>query len=420
MGGLPRRGDQVSNNTIRKRIQRSFARLVAGFTLPVYLVGWGYLIWLESRLGLHTKYQDPPVILGFAAFAIVGSLLVARRPENPISWIMVTIGWLAGLVPAADTYAAYIMTTRGSPDALAILGAWINAWYFYLLIALTFIYLPLLFPDGHLLSRRWLFIAIIPGISTTVSVVYSALVDTLTGQYIKYRIDNPIGIAGMSSESDPIGGLVLIGLIIGLVGATAAVYVRYRRSTGVERQQLKWFLFVVVLFPFLLLPAGSLPLVGDLLFSAMVIALPTAIGVAVLRYRLYDIDIIIRRTLVYAVLTAMLALVYFGLVILLEGALRSLVGSSGQVATVISTLSIAALFTPLRRRVQDAIDRRFYRQKYDAEQALSEFVALARNETDPEALTTQVVAIVQNTMQPEQVSLWLRGDKKTRSGGLIP
>jgi len=408
MGGLPGRGAPVSSNTIRKRIQRTFTRLVAGLTLPVYLVGWGCLIWLESRLGLHTRYQDPPVILGFAAFAIVGSLLVARRPENPISWIMVTIGWLAGLVPAADTYAAYIMTTRGSPDALAILGAWINAWYFYLLIALTFIYLPLLFPDGHLLSRRWLFIAIIPGISTTVSVVYSALVDTLTGQYIKYRIDNPIGITGVRSESDPIGGLVLIGLIIGLVGAAAAVFVRYRRSTGAERQQLKWFLFAVVLFPFLLLPAESLPLVGDLLFSAMVIALPTAIGVAVLRYRLYDIDLIIRRTLVYTVLTVTLALVYFGLVILLEGTLRSLVGGGGQVATVISTLTIAALFTPLRRRVQEVIDRRFYRQKYNAEQALAEFAAAARYETDLEALSAQVTGIVDKTMRPESLSLWLR------------
>ncbi|HLA97393.1 MAG TPA: hypothetical protein VJL34_02980, partial [Anaerolineales bacterium] len=136
--------------------------------------------------------------------------------------------------------------------------------------------------------------------------------------------------------------------------------------------------------------------------------LPLCLAIAITRYRLFDIDVIIRRTLVYTVLTASLALVYFGLVILLERTLSSLVGSSGQVATVISTLAIFILFTPLRRRVQDFIDRRFYRRKYNAEKALAEFAAAARAETDLEALTAQVVEIVQNTMQPESLSLWLR------------
>ena len=133
-----------------------------------------------------------------------------------------------------------------------------------------------------------------------------------------------------------------------------------------------------------------------------------SLAVAILRYRLWDIDILIRRTLVYTILTAILVLVYFGLVITLEGAMRALVGEGGQIATVISTLSIAALFTPLRRRVQDTIDRRFYRQKYNAEQALAGFADAARNETDLEALTAQVVDIVEKTVQPEQVLLWLK------------
>jgi hypothetical protein len=136
--------------------------------------------------------------------------------------------------------------------------------------------------------------------------------------------------------------------------------------------------------------------------------LPLSVALSILRYRLWDIDLLIRRTLVYGVLTALLALLYFGLVVLLEGVLRSLVGSSGQVATVISTLAIAALFNPLRRRIQDFIDRRFYRRKYDAEQALAAFAAAARNETDLEQLSRRLTSAIQETLQPEQVSLWIK------------
>ncbi len=212
-----------------------------------------------------------------------------------------------------------------------------------------------------------------------------------------------------------------------LVGGYAQIY-RFRHARALERQQIKWvvtaLLLMVVSFIFTALfvnftglsdPQQSSPsraFAFHVIFSAIgnltFVGVPISIALAMLRYRLWDVDIIIRRTLVYTVLTATLGLVYFGMVILLEGALRSLVGGSGQVATVVSTLAVAALFTPLRRRVQEVIDRRFYRRKYNAEQALAEFAAAARSETDLETLSAQVVGIVQHTMQPESLSLWIK------------
>jgi len=365
------------------------------------------MIWLNHRLGLPTDYQDLMLVLGFAAFATVGSLLVAKRPANAVSWIMVTIGLMTGLFPAAETYAAYVMTTQGKPDALAVLGVWINSWYWVPLLVLSLVYIPLLFPDGHLPSRRWIPLAVIPGMATMGIAILGALTDTLIGQKIDYRIDNPIGIEGMPpAEQHPLFGLLAIGVAIGLLGATAAVIVRFRRSRGVERQQLKWFLYAVALVPTFPL-YQSIPLVGGLLFGAVIIALPVAIGVAVLRYRLYDIDIIIRRTLIYGLLTVSLALVYFGSVVVFQEFFRVLTAEKSQLASVISTLVIAALFSPLRRRLQQVIDRRFYRRWYNAEQTLAAFSARLRDEVDLDGLSEHIVTVVQDTIQPESVFLWL-------------
>jgi len=380
------------------------------------MAGMGSIIWLEQRLGLahESPLEDVMVFIGFGAFAVVGSLLVAKRPSNPVSWIMITIGLMVGLFPAAETYAAYVMTTRGHPDALAVFGAWVTAWYWYLLLALALIFLPLLFPDGRLPSRRWLPVAVIAGIGTAGLVILGALSDPLIGQNVDYRIDNPIGIAGIPSTEehlflDPFGIIYLIGLI----GATAAVVVRFRRSRGVERQQLKWFLYAVALLPLMAI-IDFVPVVGGLLFGLVLVALPTAIGIAVLRYRLYDIDVIINRTLVYGALTVSLGLVYIGCVVLLRQVLAPLTGSS-ELAIMASTLAIAALFTPLRRRIQTMIDRRFYRRKYDAAKVLAAFGATVRDETDLDALTSEMLRVIDDTMQPESVGLWQRDPATTAS-----
>jgi hypothetical protein len=389
------------------------ARVMGWLIVPLYVAGLCTSYLLERSAGIPGGHPMENVVLwvGFGAFAVVGALLVARRPTNLIGWIMATIALIVALFPAGDSYAGYVMVTRGHPDALAILGAWVQSWYWLLLIALTFVYLPLLFPDGRLPSRRWLPLAVVPGIATLATVVLGALTDTLSGQNVDYRIDNPIGIEGL----EPVEGLPVFGPLSGLVGvgivaAMVSVVVRFRRSRGVERQQMKWFLYAAALLPSFLISDYLPSVVGEVLFGLALIALPTAVGVAVLRYRLYGIDVVINRTLVYGPLTAMSVLFYIGGVVSLQYAFRALTGQGSQIAIVASTLAIAALFNPLRRRVQAFVDRRFYRRKYDAAKTLGAFSAKLRDETDLDALNAELVSVVRETMQPAHASLWLRPD----------
>jgi hypothetical protein len=368
------------------------------------------VFWLENRLGLDSEapLEDVSLWVGFGAFAVVGSVLMARRPGNAVSWILAGIGLMVALFPAAETYAAYVMTTRGQPNALAVMGAWTNAWYWPLLLALSLVYLPMLFPDGRLPSRRWRPPAGIAGLGALAYSLMGALSEELRGQNVAYTIRNPIGIPGLGpAEEHPMFVVIGAALLVGLVSATAAVIVRFRRSRGAERQQLKWFLFAAALLPSLAF-TELVPAIGAVVFSFVLIALPAAIGVAILRYRLYDIDLIIRRTLVYSVLTALLALVYLGSVAILQGIVAAAGGQPSAVGIVISTLAIAALFAPLRRRLQEGIDRRFYRRKYDAARTLAEFGATARDETDLERLSGRLVNVVEEAIQPMHVHLWLR------------
>ena len=394
------------------------ARGAALLVLLVYVVGITANGWLERRLGLQSEHPAEDVVLfvGFSLFAAVGALLVAKRPDNPIGWIMSADALIVGIFPACESYAAYVMSTSGRPDALAVFGVWANSWYWYLLLALTFIYLPLFFPDGRLPSRRWLPVAVVPAIGVAGIAILGALTETLRGQTFDYRIDNPIGIEGLGHVEDLQAFAVLGGgaLAIGTVGSVLSVVVRFRRSRGTERQQLKWFLYAAA--PIVAFPAiDSLPvIVSGLLSGWALLGLPTAIGIAVLRYRLYEIDLVINRTLVYGSLTVMLGLFYVGSVLLLQLLFRVLTGRESQLAVVASTLVIAALFTPLRRRSQAFIDRRFYRRKYDARKTLEAFSARLRDETDLDALTADLVGVVRGTMQPAHASLWLRPDVGTR------
>jgi hypothetical protein len=281
----------------------------------------------------------------------------------------------------------------------------------------------MLSPDGRLLSRRWLTVAIFAGIAPITVVVLGALRETLpvnTG----YKIDNPIGIEGLGSvESLPVFG-VLTGLFfVGFAGVVASVVVRFRRSRGVERQQMKWFTSAIVA-----LVGGSvlasvvsdatglqwLEDVGFWLSIAGIASLPVAVGIAILRYRLYEIDIIINRTLVYGPLTAILVLIYLGGVVSLQSALRTLTGQESQVAIVASTLAIATLFNPLRRRVQAFVDQYFYRRKYDARKTLEAFSVRLRDETNLKALSDDLVGVVRETMQPAHVSMWLRPETSSK------
>ena len=176
--------------------------MVGWLIVPVYVAGICTNYLLERSAGLPNEHPFGRGVswIGFGTFAVVGSLLVAKRPTNAIGWIMATVALMVAIFPAGGTYAAYVMVTRGQPDMLTVVGAWVQTWYWWLVIVLAIIYLPLLFPDGRLPSRRWLPVAILPGIGTLAIVVLGALTDTLLVEDVHYRIDNPIGIEGLSSS----------------------------------------------------------------------------------------------------------------------------------------------------------------------------------------------------------------------------
>ena len=391
---------------------------VAG-TCAYYLLIYGAGLWNQDAV--VENLASVMLSVGFGAFAVVGALLVLRRPTNAIGWILAAIALMVATFGAGGGYATYAVATRGRPDALAVFGAWAANCYWFLMLALALIYLPMLFPDGRLLSRRWLPVAVLAGLATLGIVLPKALVDTIPVQEVPGRgIANPIGFGGLDMlENFPISGVIEGLFLLAAAGAVASVVVRFRRSRGIERQQMKWFAYViVVLIGGSVLAGGISDVTGVgwlggssfVLSLVGIVCLPIAVGIAILRYRLYEIDIIINRTLVYGPLTAALVVVYFGGVATTQAIFGVLTGQQQQpqLAVVVSTLVIAAQFSPLRRRIQSFIDRSFYRRKYDARKTLEAFSAKLRDETDLKALNDELVSVVRETIQPAYVSLWLR------------
>jgi hypothetical protein len=233
-----------------------------------------------------------------------------------------------------------------------------------------------------------------------------------------WNVANPLGYFS-GSEFELVSLLAVIGLMAVAAGSLVSIFFRYRKAAAAAREQIKWLLFagalVILAMLFIFVYSAVTPGDTDAIWQGWavvplilsVLIFPLSIANGILRHNLWDIDVIIRKTAVYAVLTALLALVYFGLVILLQSIFEAVSGQQSPIIVVLSTLVIAALFAPLRRRVQDFIDRRFYRRKYDAEKTLASFGQFVRDETDLEALTAELLQILQETMQPDQVSLWL-------------
>jgi len=424
--------EREGGETSRRTPFLIFSRAVGYLIVPLYVAGVcaTYLLahgaGLREEAGLIGIVETVLLNVSLGAFAMVGALLLLKRPANPIGWIMVANAFMLSVVIALGYYATYVMLTRGQPDALAVFGAWVFNCFWFLMLALTFVYLPLLFPDGRLLSRRWLPVAVIAGAMPLTVVVLRALMDTIPVNEARgHKIDNPIGIEGLGSvESLPIYSVLNVLFFVGFAGVVASVVVRFWRSRGVERQQMKWFAsaIVVLLGGSLLFGAASgltgvrwLEDVGFVFSMVGIASLPAPVGIAILRYRLYGIDILINRTLVYGPLTAMLVLFYLGGVVSLQAGLRSLTSQESTLAIVASTLAIAALFNPLRRRLQGFVDRRFYRRKYDAAKTLAAFNTRLREETDLDALSNDLVGVVRGTMQPEHVSLWLRPEATQKS-----
>ena len=377
--------------------------------LSVLSVLFASLIGFSSlSLVLETLWGPVTVV----SFSVVGAIVASHRPSNPLGWIFLTVGFSEGLSVFAEPYAEYALVTEpGSSLPGAGLMSWLGQLFWFPGFVLLFTYAPLLFPDGRLPSRRWRPVA---WISAVPFAIFIPVVISLW----PYR-----GRRAFLEDPDQFmpGGLLgtLVTAIFPLVllcgfACLISLVVRFWRSRGVQSQQIKWFAYAVavilivqVLSEYVL--DGPITALLSLLVAPLV---PTAVGIAVLRYRLYDIDIIVNRTLVYGSLTAMLVALYLGCVATAQAIFRTLTGQEEQpqLAIVVSTLVIAALFNPVRRRIQSFIDRHFYRRKYDAAKTLEAFSAKLREETDLEALNSELVGVVRETMQPTHVCLWLRPD----------
>jgi hypothetical protein len=357
------------------------------------------------------------------SFSVIGALIVSHRPENPIGWIFLAVGFFYGLLSAGDQYAVYALLTNPGSLPLGAEASWLGKWVWAPGLGLILVFLPLLFPDGHPSSHRWRPVGWLGGLSIGLAVVSSMIVLwPERGPALVTGDENPSHVAYVLVDFIAAPMMLLAGL-----GAVISLLVRFRRARGDERQQIKWFaaaaLSLVWYLVFghivgeLLSAEGGLPEVTLPLSGLLVIpSIPIATGIAILRYRLYDIDLLINRTLVYGSLTATLALVYFGSVTATQTIFQTLTVQEKlpQLAVVGSTLVIAALFMPLRRRIQSFIDRRFYRRKYDARKTLEAFSAQLRDETDLDRLGDELMNAVQETMQPTHVSLWLRPDTTSK------
>ena len=406
---------------------------LAAFSIAIFVAGCVLSVLALSaqspgRWFTLSNISETFSFVPFLAFPLVGALVASRRPENLIGWILLVDGLLWMILMATDQYSVYGVAQPGSVPYPVAVGTIGNQWLWMPTVGLLGIYLLLLFPDGKLLSRRWRPLAWLSGV---VIVLFSVAGGLAPGPLENQAgVNNPFGVEALPWLA--VAGYVVLPLLpLCILASAVSLVLRFRRSVGEVREQIKWIAFAasfaglmyliamvspVIFAPEILSGGGKpppLPIWLELLFSVAALGfacIPLAIGFAVLKYRLYDIDIIINRALVYGSLTVMLGLVYFGSVTVTQALFRTLTGQeeSPQLVVVASTLVIAALFTPLRRRIQLFIDRRFYRSKYDAAKTLEAFSAKLRDETDLDALSGDLVGVVRETMQPSHVSIWLR------------
>ena len=353
-------------------------------------------------------------ILLAVEFAFLAALIVSRQQRNVIGWLMMLPAVMLVLDFLARQYLEQFPTAPAAPT----LPLWLAVYFTnvgWLLLIFPLFFTMLLFPNGRPPSRRWSWI-LGAGLAMCAFLILFGLFSPALTLFDNsdWVVANPIGFLpdGLEFPETP----WFLALIAVALLCAAAPFVRYRRATSVEREQIKWLFYACGLFVLVYVPDGLILTETDtlltdiwgLLFTLALMAIPASIAIAILRYRLYDIDVIIRKTLLYGALTGLLALVYFGSVVLLQGLFEAITGQSSPIIIVISTLLIAALFAPLRRRLQRAIDRRFFRQKYNAQRVLAQFTETARDEVELEALTAELARVTRETVQPESLTIWLK------------
>jgi hypothetical protein len=395
------------------RVMRLLMRALAYYSLLVVLVA--LVDWLRHPLALspYAAFEGHPAFRAFALFvgapltAVIGALIIRRDRENIVGWLILS---------AAGGVGSFAISVEIEPLLLALVSLPIPAWW------MALIFLPYYFPDGRAYPR-WLS-------PFTASVMLLALFLGLAGVVAPPETNNATAsqttVAGAQAVFRAALALFTILTPLVILGVFVSPWLRYRRAGYVQRQQIKWFAWwaILIFVPYLIFyfyvtfaypnresapPALALPLSAAI--GLIWIFPPVIIGLAILRHRLYDIDLIIRKTLLYTLLSALLAVVYLGSVLVLQSALGRFAGEQSPLIIILSTLLIAALFSPLRRRLQAIIDRRFFRPKYDEGQVLAELASATRDEVKVEELTIKLAGLVEATMRPATVSVWLKGDQ---------
>jgi hypothetical protein len=409
------------SSAVRRRLAWAvFALTATVWAVAIVLDGLTRDSARRDELGPYDVVGLVVVVLLFA-FPLAGVAIATRRPATPIGWLLLAIGLGWGVLLATEAYAVYGLAAH--PGALpgADVVAACNQAVWAVPVGLLGTFLLLLFPDGHLPGPRWRWLGYSAAfwIAATVAVSLFQPGGMVDAGYP--HVQNPLGIDRLERVMR-LAQFVVIPLALTMAVCAVSLVVRYRRSPGIQRQQIKWLAAAAtsatVLYPAGLAASGIFgaksgheplwQLVVENLFLSSFALIPISIGVAVLRYRLYEIDVLIRRTLVYAALVAALALVYFGGVFGIQAAVRSASGQSGTLAVTVSTLLVAAAFQPLRARIQRAVDHRFYRGRYDAARTLESFSGRLREQVEIETVSGEVLDVVRQTLQPAHVSLWLR------------
>jgi hypothetical protein len=404
----------VKPRSIEAANARRGARLLQTLALiatPVTLASAGFLT-LENNEWIPVAALSVWLVLT----AGVGYLICRNRPGNAVGPLMVAGALLVSLGLFVETYASYVYELGHSQLPLGEAAAWLTLWSTIPGFGL-FIHLFLRFPTGSLLSDRWRWVAWGTSLGIAANSTGYAFrqgpVDNVPG------VTNPLGWLpdGVSSLLQTVGQNLLVA---GALCAIVSLVIRFRRAQSLEKQQLKWFVYTVALFPALFIVAQLASVVdkskdeylGFLIIVVALLLIPVSMGMGILRHRLYDIDVVVNRTLVYGSLTALLAGAYFAVVVLLQQLLEPVTKQS-DIAVAGSTLMVAALARPALRAIQDFVDKRFYRRKYDAAETLEEFSKHLREQVNLDALSGELVSVVTKTMQPRHTSIWLRPGSST-------